>query len=224
MGRTQFRDGDTMIAVETAPATISFKDILAATQVFADNDETMTPWEHCDGFEHECIEHPGSMEHVDNPREMQGWGRAWDSGASFVIVLDKDEDYGIYKYMRKRGASKMVAREAVALERRRTLAQLVKWYENGWTWYGVKCEMTVLDDVYEASVYGIDDDEYARREVAGEIASEVAGQLERDGYTITDKPEEQHPRPWEAKSREQKQAMLGRRLMEQSWAGNHSRK
>jgi len=219
--RKQFRDGDTMIAVETAPAVIDFQAIVDATEIVEDHEETMTPWDHCDGFEHDYIKRPGSLEHVDNPRDMQGWGRTWGRGESFVITL-KNDDYGIYQHMRARGATRQVAREAVALERRRTLAQIVKWYSEGWQWYVVKCEFTVLDDVYEASVWGVDDFDYASRNVVDEIAGEVAYQLEKAGYTVTGKPEAR--RPWEATTREHKKAMLERRLLEQSWAGEFSRK
>ncbi len=220
--RKQFRDGDTMIAVETAPAVIEFQSIVDSTEIVEDNDESMTPWEHCDGFEHRYIGYPGRLDHVDDPRSLQGWGRTWDRGERFVIQL-ADDDYGIYEYMRASGATKQVAREAVALERRRTLAQIVKWYEDDWQWYGVKCEFTVLDDTYEASVWGIDDAEYAERDVVHDIAGEVAYQLEKAGYTVTGKPES-NPRPWEATTREHKKAVLERRLLEQSWAGEFSRK
>ncbi len=219
--RKQFRDGNTMIAVETAPAVIDFQAIVDATEVIEDHEETMAPWDHCDGFEHRYIGYPGRLDHVDDPRSLQGWGRTWDRGESFVIQL-ADDDYGIYEYMRNRGATRQVACEAVALERRRTLAQIVKWYSEGWQWYGVKCEFTVLDDVYEASVWGIDDADYAARDVVDEIAGEVAYQLEKIGFSVTNKPEPR--RPWEASTREQKCAMLERRLLEQSWAGEFSRK
>lgn len=221
MARKQFRDGDTMIAVETAPAVIEYQSIVDATEVVEDHDETMTPWEHCDGFEH-TYHMPHNLDAVPDCRDMQGWGRTWDRGERFVIQL-ADDDYGIYDYMRARGATKQVAREAVALERRRTLAQIVKWYSDGWQWYGVKCEFTVLDDTYEASMWGIDDAEYAERDVVHDIAGEVAYQLEKAGYTVTGKPES-NPRPWEATTREHKKAVLERRLLEQSWAGEFSRK
>ncbi len=201
--RKQFRDGDTMIAVETAPAVIEFQSNVDSTEIVEDNDESMTPWEHCDGFEHEYIE-PRRFDHVDDPRDMLGWGWSGDRGESFVIQL-ADDDYGIYDYMRAQGASKQVAREAVALERRRTLAQIVKWYSQGWQWYGVKCEFTVLDDVYEASLWGIDDFDYAARDIVDEITGDVAHQLEKAGYTVTGKPEAR--RPWAA-TREHKRARL----------------
>jgi len=43
--KSTFRHGDTMIAVESRPATIAFDDLLAATEVVYDQYESMTPWE-----------------------------------------------------------------------------------------------------------------------------------------------------------------------------------
>ena len=67
-----------------------------------------------------------------------------------------------------------MAAETVAAERRRTLAQLVKWYEDGWQWYGVRCRFDTLGDEYEASLWGIDDAEYAERDIKVEMALDVA--------------------------------------------------
>ena len=43
--RNTFRQADTMIAVESRPATVSFEEILKATEVVYDEYESMTPWE-----------------------------------------------------------------------------------------------------------------------------------------------------------------------------------
>ena len=50
MARKTLRDGNTMIAVETASAVIDYADIVAATEVVEDRFENMTPWDHCDGL------------------------------------------------------------------------------------------------------------------------------------------------------------------------------
>jgi len=114
--------------------------------------------------------------------------------------------------MRERGASRQVAREAVAAERRRTLAQLVKWYDSGWEWYGVRCRFEALGDGYQDSLWGIDDAEYAET-LKEEIALNVAAQLEEAGYTVTGKPEHR-----QTYTRADKQARLRRNLAAQSWA------
>ena len=84
---------------------------------------------------------------------------------------------------------RQVAAETLARERRRAIAQLVEWYENGWQWYGVRCWLTILGVEYEASLWGIDDPEYAERDIKVEMAFDVAGQLEMAGFTVADKPE-----------------------------------
>lgn len=209
--RNTFRHGDTMITVESRSATIAFDDLLAATEVVCDEDESLTPWEHSVGFEHTATPERRFRNEADT-REMQGSVYCNGHRERLVIELPKDEDYGIYQYMRARGASKQVACEAVAAERRRTLARLVKWYSEGWEWFGVRCRFAVLGDEYEDSLWGIDDPQYAEN-VTEEIALNVAAQLEEAEYTVTDKPE--HRQGW---TRADKQAHLSRNLAAQDWA------
>ena len=209
--RNTFRHGDTMIAVESQPATIAFDDILKATEVVADEYESMTPWEHCDGFEHVATPERRFRDEAD-AREMQGSVYCDGHRERLVIELPREEDYGIYQYAREHGASRQVAAEMVAAERRRTLAQLVKWYGDGWEWFGVKCDFEVLGDEYHDSIWGVDDAEYAET-LKEEIALEVAGQLEEAGYTVTGKPEHR-----QTYTRADKQARLTRNLAAQNWA------
>jgi len=212
--RNTFRHADTMIAVESRPATISFGEIMEATEVVADQHERMTPWEHCDGFEHTATPERRFRDEA-NAREMQGSVYCDGHRERLVIELPKEEDYGIYQHMRERGASRQVAREAVAAERRRTLAQLVEWYGNGWEWFGVKCDFEVLGEQFDASLWGIDDPDYAEREVKEEIALEVAHQLEKAGYTVAGKPDRQAA--YLRHRREVKQGQLTRNLAAQNW-------
>jgi len=213
--RNTFRHGDTMIAVESRPATIAFDDLLAATEVVNDEYESMTPWEQCDGFEHTATPECRFRDEAD-AREMQGSVYCDGHRERLVIELPKDEDYGIYQYMRERGASRQVAREAVAAERRRTLARLVEWYADGWEWFGVKCDFEVLGERFDASLWGIDDPDYAEREVKEEMALDVAHQLEKAGYTVTGKPDRQDA--YLTHRREVKQGQLSRNLAAQNWA------
>ncbi len=154
-----FRQDDTMYASHSA--IISFEEILEATEVVIDEDTCEAPWDTRDGWEHTAI----STNRFQDTSDMQGrvhWAR-------LVIELD-DDDHGIFDYAR-----------------RRTLAQLVKWYEDGWQWYGVKCCFKVLGNEYGDSIWGIDDANFAE-EVREEVALQVAAQLEKSGYTVTDKP------------------------------------
>jgi hypothetical protein len=209
--RNTFRHGDTMIAVESVPAVVAFDDILVATCVIDDSHNSEAPWDNWDGWEH--IAKPAQSFDDGDASEMQGYCRTWDRGERFVITLPAGEDYGAFKYARECGASRQVAAETVAAERRRTLAQLVKWYEDGWQWYGVRCRFTVLGDEYEASLWGIDDAEYAEGDIKVEMALDVAEQLEKAGFTVTGKPEN----AWRP-SRADKQERLRRNLASQDWA------
>jgi len=206
---TLLRQDDTMIAVETASAIVDFADILEATKVVLDN-SSGAPWDNCDGFDHKVEIARHSTER--NLSEMQGYCYYNDWREYIVITLLDNEDYGIFDWQRSRGATRQVAREAVAAERKRTLAQLVKWYSNGWQWYGVRCDFDVLGQDFGASIWCIDDDEYARREVVNEIADEVADQLEKAGFTVTDRPNRS-----DYPDREAKQQRIRHNLNIQNW-------
>ena len=73
--------------------------------------------------------------------------------------------------------------------------------------------VTMLGDEFEASLWGIDDAEYAERDIKVEMALDVAGQLEKAGYTVTGKPERR-----QGLSRDDKQERIRRNLAAQNWA------
>ena len=120
---------------------------------------------------------------------MQGDGRDSD-GDRVVLQLTAGEDYGIYEHLRARGDRKQVAHEAVAAARRKTLELLVNWYENGWEWYGVQCEFSVLDEDFGPSC-GASTTRNMPSDVVDEIAGEVAYNLKQAGYTVTGQPQEE---------------------------------
>jgi hypothetical protein len=201
--RITMRHADTMISVESRSAAIGFEDILEATCVVADDDNG-APWDNRDGFEHTATR--------ANDTGQQGSVYCNNRRERLLIELPAD-DYGIYAYQRGRGASKQVAYEAVAVARRRTLAQLVEWYRNGWQYYGVVCDYNVLGVDFGSSVWGVDDWDYAHDFVRKEIALEVADQLEAAGYTVTGQPDYSA-----GCSRDTKQARLARNLASQNWS------
>ena len=211
--RNLIRHGETMIAVESAPATVDYDDILEATKIIYDNDSDEAPWDNCDGFEHTCT--PARRFDFD-PSDMRG--QCYNHREQVVIQLPRGEDYGIYQYQRECGATRQVASEAVAAERQRTLNQLVKWYTHGWQWFGVKCDFKVLGKEFNDSLWGIDDYNYAEDKVKPEIADNVASQLEKAGFTVTGRlvlyPEHQaHER------RKTIQERFQRNLNSQNWRG-----
>lgn len=205
--RNLVRQGETMIAVKSAPATVDFQDILDATEVVYD-DNGDTPWDNYDGFEHTCT--PAHLFDFD-PSNMRGQCYCEGHRARVVIQLTKGEDWGVYQYHRERGASRQVAAEMVAANRRQTLDQLVKWYRDGWQWYGVKCDFEILGEEFYDSLWGIDDGDYAERKIQPEIADHVAAELEKTGFTVIGRPARVYP------TRQNKQERIQRNLQSQNW-------
>lgn len=203
------RHGDTMTATEVTSAIVEYDAILNATAVVADEIHSDTPWDDCDGYDHTWTPLRDLDFDVSGAR-----GECFTGCERGVIQLAEDgQDYqDSYVYFREKGASRQVAAEMIALIRRRTLDQLVQWYTHGWTYYGVRCEYKILGKIYQASVWGIDDQEYAEREVVSEIADEVAADLEKDGFTINNRPKH-GPFP----SRADKLTRLRHNAQQQSW-------
>jgi len=212
---TLIRQDDTMVAIETAPAIVNFDTILDATEVVYDNHYTEAPWDNCDGYDHEVETAPHcsySASPLRDAAEMRGYCFRHGNLEHVVITLS-DDDHGIFNRQRSMGATRQVAREAVAADRRRTLDQLVEWYSNGWEWYGVRCDFSLLGQDFGASVWGIDDNNYAINVVVPEIADEVADQLEKADFTVTGRPERE---PYS--SRESKQSGIRHNLNMQNWS------
>lgn len=208
--RNLIRHGDTMIAVESAPATVNFQDILDATKVEYDDDMSEAPWDNCDGFEHTCT--PAHRFDFD-PSDMRGYCYCDGHRERVVIQLPKDRDcWEVAAYARARGASRQVAAELAAANHRKTLDQLVEWYSNGWQWFGVKCQFEVLGEEFDESLWGIDNEDYAEREIKPEIADNVADQLEEAGFTVTGRPARVYP------TREGKIQRLRHNLQNQNWS------
>jgi len=132
------------VQVQTLESRVDFADILKAVKADTDYGNP-APWEDCDGYEHTLTPAERFIERSDyaaKPHEMQGY--CYTDRRRKVITLPEGEDYGVYDYHRARGASKQVARELSAQSRARTIAQLKRWYENGWhVWY-VACDYLLL--------------------------------------------------------------------------------
>lgn len=100
------------------------------------------------------------------------------------------------------GQSKQVAREMEAEERRRTLDQLKDWYANGWTYYGVVCgHPAAARHRVGDSLWHIDDEEYADKEVRPDVAYNTAVALQKLGYTVLNMPTGE-------RTKEEKRALL----------------
>jgi hypothetical protein len=100
-------------------------------------------------------------------------------------VFEVPENTDLFRWYRQHGASKQMAHEAVARSRQRTIETLKGWYQSGWEWWVTSCDF--LDA--HASVGGVDSCDYASGDLAQEIADDVAGELERRGFTVTGRPD-----------------------------------
>ena len=176
---------DSIVTVETTVTVkskfVDYDDIRAAVTVEPD-DWHETPWGCGDGWEHSANS-PGYYDH-DDVTESAGYARRGWNEPNVLIELDDDLS-GKYRYYRSHGQSKQVAAERVAQLKRERLAQLVKWYEDGWEWWYVSGEF----DGYEGeSCGGIDCSDYAE-EFADEVADGIADRMEKDGFVVTNRPE-----------------------------------
>lgn len=193
----------TTTTTEARPRVIDYADILDAAEIVPDEDMG-PPWENCDGFEHKARRSIGQGESQDYQRR----GYCHDSDGRAVLIELTTDDSDDLEFYRERGASRQVAAELVAMDRRRRLDQLVKWYSHGWEWYGVTCEFYGRGD----SIWGIDDYEYARTDVLPGIVAEVAGQLEEAGHVIINRPAPPRHLGRRMWTREQQRAMYRRNL------------
>lgn len=176
---------DELIVVETTikrkRKRIAWESI--GTEVVPDYDNGESPWDSCDGLEHEidwlrsCPDEYGDAENV---------GYSDSNRQYFRITIDDSTvraKWGIpAKYQ---GASRQVVAEYIARAKARTIAQLVRWYSHGWEWYGAKASYGDC----ETSVWGIDSADYAQELADDELRWEVARELEQAGHTVTGKPE-----------------------------------
>lgn len=175
---------ETTIEIETRPAVVDYRDILEACEVVPD-DLHGAPWDECDGWEHTStrlldMDDPDSSNYDAHAR------RGYAIEMRSPVIIELEVDFGDdYRHYRKCGMSKQSASEMVALAKRSRLDTIVKWYENGYEWYGVKGEHLDRED----SLWGIDGYDYAYDHARHDIANEIADQLEDDGYAITNRPD-----------------------------------
>lgn len=173
---------DTIVTVKDR--IIDFNDILDCITIEPD-DEYRTPWEDCDGYEHE-------VHHV-NARACKGrsnLANIYSKGAVLVEFSDSvEKDFTVVReFYHRAGASRQVAAELVARNRRHRMATLIGWLENGWEYYGVTGDY----EGYHSSCWGIDDYDYADKFQRLECAYDIASQMEADGFIVENRPDRQN--------------------------------
>jgi hypothetical protein len=202
---TTLRRGDILVTTTTRieSAVVEWADILDAITI-APDDMTDAPWDNCDGFDHETT----PAQQCENAESRRGC--CWDTGNRERVVVSVAFDGELHAWCRARGASRQVAREMVALSARRTIDALTHWLEHGWEWWVVSGDILGCGD----SLGGIDDYDYAKNEVVGDIADNLAYALEQAGYTITGRPEAGGPH---SEIRKNRRDNLHRNLSLFSW-------
>lgn len=195
------------------PCFVDWVDIWESCEVERD-DDMLAPWDEHDGWEHE-------RDHITDwcRRQNIGYGKttsynfgqcrgyAFADGETFRVHIDDSrfasENRAAFCHnMQINGASKQVAAEMTALWERGYIDQLVKWYNDGYEWWWVRCSYGIGGDEYEASLGGIDNYDHADTTVREELAHEIVHQLEQDGYVVVKIPP---PRKWEYDCRKVRQ-------------------
>jgi len=171
---------------------IDFADIFNASVVEPDTD-CEAPWENCDGWEHEFIpQHklPDNLSTYD-AKKAAGW-----TGDGLIVVdpnVVKKQWMGEYSPFS--GEHRQVYEEHIAEVRRKAVAQLVKWYKDGYDYWWVYCQFK--DETAWMGMIQDDRDGEHLKECRVEMAEEVAYQLEKRGFTVINWPG--HPSQREAR-------------------------
>ena len=139
-------------------------------------------------------------------------------GIGLYAIRRSSRDYpsgrlcDIFAYYREHGASRQVAREMQACAKRQRLAQLMTCARKVGT--GTWSPVIFLGPLVYHDSCAIDDEDYARREIVPEVASELVWQIEADGFTVVDKPRTDHKTAYLQARREN----YRRQLHQQDWS------
>lgn len=171
------------------PAKIDFNWLLRHTVTEPDDDVGM-PWDDQDGWEHKLIDFDSFRGSLDDLRKTRGYLNPHKHGYTCVRVTDEsfcgDSRQARIDRLRNKGASKQVAREAVAAQDRRYIDQIVEWYTDGYQCVCVSLDVIAAGQCYYACCGGFELE--ARDDAKEEIAGEVASQLESDGFIVVGSP------------------------------------
>jgi hypothetical protein len=173
--KERFVRGDRVVTVVTTDESrvVDWNDIDVCIE--SDDWTGETPWENCDGWEHE-FDREGWNDHPDRAKSRGRVNRsARDGGPGYIIIEDDTV----------RGWG--VPEDRIAEVKRKALDQLVDWYENGWEVWQVTAEYGDFSD----SIGGVYEDagcsDHAEQ-VGEELRAEVAAQLEDAGYIVEGRP------------------------------------
>lgn len=173
---------DKIVTIETTveDREVSYDDILESVTIEHDDWTNDAPWENCDGWEHDARRE--SYHDHEGIRDSRGYARC-SRGDNHIIEVDDDVIVNRWGCGGYPGCSKQVRAELIAQVKRNALDQLVEWYEDGWEYFNVSGEFKGYTD----SIGDVDSYEYADQ-LRHEIAVNIADDMEKDGYIITDRP------------------------------------
>ncbi len=171
------------------PAMVSYASLQSMVEVSEPQDE-MYPWDEQDGWEHDLIDAPCyNALAFDKAHNFVYQGRR----RCHVVVTDKSyggESFG-YRFasLRSRGASKQVAREAIADRDREYVTQIIQWYNHGYKTVDMEFKTKIAGKQYSAECCGYEDHPDAIADGKRGILYDVVHELEEDGFIVVDKPD-----------------------------------
>lgn len=171
---------------------VTFDEILEATEIVPD-EECRTPWGDCEGWEHyaQTLDKAFYYGVPEGVEESVRYARTECNEPNLWLTLQV-EKAGIttWQDLHRRGASKQVAREIAAEILRKNYETLKGWYEDGWSIWGIKCEMLGEHESCWGffSNYPDSPDDYIEGEREG-IARQMAHTLEIAGIEVTGVPD-----------------------------------
>jgi hypothetical protein len=184
-------------------AIVPYAALAARGHVEEDDYYTSPPWEECEGWEHTLQSCENFQRHLDDtshcyviPAQATDHFKAsnatyYDTNACefFRIVLDDAAQRGLLQYYRARGASRQVAAELCAVNKRQTISQLRDWRKDGWHWYSAVAKWTAADGkCYEDSLGGFNNEDDAEAVLLEDVIPQVIHELELDGFIVQGQP------------------------------------
>jgi hypothetical protein len=161
-------------------STIDFADVLASAEIVPD-DDCRSVFEDQDTYNH-------TLERADDASR-----EAFDvfhHNRELSRVCLNLPDYGWYTWARSAGCSRQVAREFEAKQARQCIEQIIQIYNGDFRTYCAQCDVEGFSDSL-GGIDGFDDAshwEYLET-CRVDVADQVAEQLTRHRYTVTNRPD-----------------------------------
>lgn len=190
-GELEFVHGDQMVRIVTTVRSryISFHKILAKADTVPDHSPAYSPFDLHD-YEHELVGWPQASLGVPWNELSRAVRCVYIDGEPRKIELSDDarQAVDVYDYLRRRGASKQVAREAQAESLASTYRYIQRCYIEDWCPWIAECRYLGEEGRHDGFSLAGDDGRQACYEACLEAAQDVACALEERGFVVVDKP------------------------------------